>query len=142
MKPVAHAVSLADLRCACGSTEVMAVAPGDEPEIAPGGIVVAHGRPVTGRCLQCFLGRPREVAPPRLRCCYACAGTAADGTTFATPRKPVGKPDLCADCTGSPFPTGPRLAGPVFAAGTHRAAFRRRLAQAQTDLVDLARGRP
>lgn len=42
-----------NLRCACGSTQILSVAPGDEPEHAPGGFVTDRGRPVVAWCEAC-----------------------------------------------------------------------------------------
>lgn len=42
-------------RCTtCNSPDVVCVAPGSEPEIAPGGFVVRRGVPVTASCLACW----------------------------------------------------------------------------------------
>lgn len=53
-------VSLAALRCLCGSDKVMAFDPGDI-EVREHGILLRRERPVTGRCMRCLIGAPAVV---------------------------------------------------------------------------------
>jgi hypothetical protein len=127
-------ISIATLRCGgCGSADIVAVDPGDEPVYAPGGILIDAGRPVTARCLACWAG-PREEKPRALEC-YRCAGTSDDGVTFARHRKPRGRPLLCADCAADPA-----RPVPVFVRGTYRRHEVTRAASAQMDIENAARG--
>lgn len=48
-------MSGAPLRCTvCGAADVLAAAPGQEDEIAPGGIVIRRGVPVQAWCRACW----------------------------------------------------------------------------------------
>lgn len=53
----------------CGSPELIAIAPGSAPAVAPGGFAVATGQPSRQWCRSCWPapgGRavPRKVSPP------------------------------------------------------------------------------
>lgn len=48
-------ISLSDIRCACGSADLVLVKPGSEPVVAPGGIILERGEPTTGTCMACWL---------------------------------------------------------------------------------------
>lgn len=48
-------IRLADIRCACGSSFIVCVDPGDEPKISESSdILVNRGRPVTAHCFACW----------------------------------------------------------------------------------------
>lgn len=125
-------VSIAALRCRCGSSEVVAIRPGDAPVIDPAtDILLSRGTPVVARCMTC-LGAPAEPTSDT-RCCYSCGATTADGAVFERARKPRGRMLVCTDCPDVPD-RAPRLHGPVFVRGTYRAAERRRATSAQMDI--------
>jgi hypothetical protein len=45
-----------DIRCACGSDQCMTFDAGEPPEISESSdVMVSRGRPISGRCLACFL---------------------------------------------------------------------------------------
>ena len=50
-------VSIPELRCACGSDQVMCFDPGDI-EVREQDILLKRERPFTARCLQCLIGAP------------------------------------------------------------------------------------
>lgn len=135
---LAGEVSIAALRCRCGSPDVVAIDPGEPPVIdVQTDKMLRRGRPITGRCLACLL--TAEPAARRPLECWRCAGTDADGLVFTRSRKPRGRPLLCTDCAEEP-PRSPVLRGPVFVAQTYRRAERRRMESAQIDIEDVARG--
>jgi hypothetical protein len=46
--------TLANIRCACGSSDIVLVEPGQDEQRAPGNILVQRGREPTGTCLRCW----------------------------------------------------------------------------------------
>jgi hypothetical protein len=53
---LSHVVSVvlsAPIRCACGETTVIAVEPGADPAVTPGGIAIAPGVPTRAWCIRC-----------------------------------------------------------------------------------------
>lgn len=58
-------VSVAALRCACGSTDLVCISPGTD-EIREAGILLAAAKPMTGMCLACWpVLIVRPAAPAR-----------------------------------------------------------------------------
>lgn len=47
-------MTLSDLRCQCGATEIVLIDPGAAPVTAPGGILIQRGREPGGTCLACW----------------------------------------------------------------------------------------
>ena len=57
--------ALADLRCACGSPNVVRVDPGDPPEISESSdILTKRGRPIVATCLACWPMAPGVQQDP------------------------------------------------------------------------------
>ena len=47
-------IPLASIRCACGSAEITAIAPGDEPDLEPDLLTTAPGVPSRAWCGACW----------------------------------------------------------------------------------------
>lgn len=54
--------ALADFRCDCGSPDIVAIAPGDEPERAADLFIVARGEPARCWCAACWPQSWRKAA--------------------------------------------------------------------------------
>jgi hypothetical protein len=51
--------------CTCGSREIVAIAPGSEPVVAPGNIVVCRGTPARAWCMRCWpVLKGAQLEPP------------------------------------------------------------------------------
>lgn len=67
--PPSPIVSFNKLHCACGSAELIAVAPGQQGERAPGGVMIRKPKPDRAWCAACWPWRgnipshpPKEVS--------------------------------------------------------------------------------
>jgi len=58
-------------RCRCGR-KPLTYAPGSPPTYAPGGILIAAGRPVEAWCQRCAAARGWLVAPTAAKAAAAC----------------------------------------------------------------------
>jgi hypothetical protein len=51
--------------CACGSSEVIAISPGEEDErLVAGGFIIRRGRPDKAWCMACWPCAPRPADAP------------------------------------------------------------------------------